>query len=80
MGLDARLVSFVFACLPVLCIFRFVFYYRKKQVMIILLRAEENRGGETTNGDTNQVDEVRNRRNPLKINTFQFGSIATRWG
>ena len=37
------------------------------------------------NGDTNQVDEERNRRasivlptNPLKINTSRFNSIATR--
>ena len=29
LGLDARLVSCAFACLPVLCLFRFVFYYRK---------------------------------------------------
>ena len=29
MGLDARFVSFVFACLPVLCRFRFVSYYVK---------------------------------------------------
>ena len=27
---DARLVSCAFACLPVLCLFRFVSYYRKK--------------------------------------------------
>ena len=31
MGLDARLVPFVFACLPVLFLFCFVFYYRKQK-------------------------------------------------
>ena len=29
LGLDAQLVSCAFSCLPVLCLFRFVFYYRK---------------------------------------------------
>ena len=63
MGLDVRLVSFVFACLPVLCLFRFAFYYKGNQVMITFLRAEENMGGEKkTNGDANQVDEVHNRK------------------
>ena len=87
MGLDARLVSFAFACLPALCLFRFVFYSSKNQVVIIFLRAEENMGGEKkTNGDANQVDEEHNRRasiflpmNPLN-NTSRFGSIATCWG
>ena len=87
LGLDARLVSCAFACLPVLCLFRFVCYYRKDQVGIFL-RAEENMEGEKkTNGDANQVDEERDRRasiflpiNPLKINTSLFDSIATRWG
>ena len=37
MGLNARLVSFAFACLPILCLFRLVFYYRKNQVIIIFL-------------------------------------------
>ena len=45
MGLDARLFSFGFACLPVLSRFRFVFYYRRNQVMITFLRADENMGG-----------------------------------
>ena len=87
LGLNAWLVSFAFACLSVSCLFRFVSYYRKNQV-IIFLRDEENMGGEKkTNGDTNQVDEERNRRasiflpiNPFKINTSGFGCIATRWG
>ena len=88
MGLDVRLVSFAFGGLSVLRLFRLAFYYRKNQVMIIFLRAEENMGGEKkTNGDLNQVDEEDNRStsiflpiNPLKINTFRFGFIATRWG
>ena len=79
MGLDARLVYFLFACLSVV-------YYCYQ--VIIFLRAEEIMGGEKEiNGDPNQVDEERNRRasivlpiNPLKISTSQFGSIATRWG
>ena len=41
MGLDARLVSFAFVCLPVLFLFCFVFYYRKNQVITIFLQAEE---------------------------------------
>ena len=41
MGLDARLVYFYFGCLLVLCPFRFGSYYRKNQVMVIVLRAEE---------------------------------------
>ena len=49
MGLDAWLVSFDFACLSVLCLFRLVFYYRKDQVMIIFLGAEKNMGGEKKN-------------------------------
>ena len=54
MDLDVTLVSFAFACLPVLYLFCFVFYYRNNQVMIIFLRAEENIGGEKkTNGDAN---------------------------
>ena len=56
--------------------------------MISFLQAEENMGGEKKfNGDANQVDEERNRRasillpiNSLKINTFRFDFIATRWG
>ena len=88
MGLDVRFVYFAFARLPVLCLFRFVFYYRKNQVMAIFLRAEENiRGEKKTNGDANQVDEEHNWRasillpnNPLKINTSRFDSISTRWG
>ena len=58
-----------------------------KNQVIIFLRAEENVGGEKkTDGDTNQVDEERNRRasiflpiNPVKINTSRFDYIATRW-
>ena len=88
MGLDARLFSFGFACLPVFSRFRFVFYYRRNQVMITFLRADENMGGEKKiNGDANQVDEERNRRasiflliNPLKINTSRFDYLATRRG
>ena len=88
MGVDARLVSFAFACLPVFCLFRFVFLLQENQVMIIFLRAEENLGREKkTNGDGNQVGEEQNRRasifwpiNPLKTNTSRSGSITMRWG
>ena len=91
MGLDARLVCFAFACLPVLCLFRFVFYYnnnRKNQVIIFLQVEEKMEREEKADGDANQVDEEHNNRrasiflpiNPLRINTSRFGSIATRWG
>ena len=78
LGLDARLVSFVFACLSVV----FCSYQE-----IIFLRAEENmRGKKKTNEDANQVDGEHNRRasiflpiTPLKINTSRFDTIATRW-
>ena len=43
MGLDARLVSFAFACLPVLCCFHFLL--QENQMMVIFLRPEENSGG-----------------------------------
>ena len=47
----------IFACLPLLCLFRFVSHYRKNQV-IISLQAEENvRGEKKTNADANEVDE-----------------------
>ena len=39
MGLDARLVSFGFPCLPILCLLHFVFYYRKKSQMMIFFFA-----------------------------------------
>ena len=49
MGLDARLVSFAFACLPVLrCSF---FLLPDNQVMAIFLRPEENMGGEKRTND-----------------------------
>ena len=49
MGLDARLVSFAFACLPVLCCSYFLL--QKNQVITIFLRPEEIMGGEKkTNG------------------------------
>ena len=81
-------MSCEFPCVLVLCLFCFVFHYRKNQVIIIFLRAEENVGGEKKiNGDANQVDEERNRRvsiflpiNPLKISTSRFDSIATHRG
>ena len=80
MGVDARLVSFIFACLPVV--------YCSCQVILFFLQAKENMEGEKkTNGQANKVDEERNRRasislpiNPLKINTSRFGSITTHWG
>ena len=46
MGLDARLVSSAFACLPVLCLFRFVFTAEKIRWFSLFLRAEENMVGE----------------------------------
>ena len=55
-------------------------------MITFFLRAEENMGGERkTNGNANQADQEHNRRasiflpiNPLKINTFQFDSLAAR--
>ena len=51
----------------------------QKNMVTIVQRAEENLGGEK------KTNEERNRRasiflpiNPLKINTFRFGAIATR--
>ena len=86
MGSDVWLVSFTFACLPVLCLFRFVFY--KKSRDITFLRAEKYMEEENkTNGDAIQVGNEHNRRasiflpiKPLKINTSWFDSTATRWG
>ena len=84
-GLGCRVVSCAFACLPVLCLFRFVLL--QKNQVIIFQPAEENMGEKKTDGDANQVDEERNRGastflfiNPLKINTSRFDCIASRWG
>ena len=81
LGSDAGLVSCAFACLPVLCLFRFVSYYKKKSG-IIFLRAEDTGGEKKINGNVNQVNEERNWRatiflpiNPVKmakINTSRF--------
>ena len=62
MGLDARLVSFAFACLSVVCLFRFVFLLQLNEVIIFLQTEEYVEGEKKTNGDANQVDEERNRR------------------
>ena len=90
MGLDARLFTFAFACLPVLCLFRLVFLLQQeKSSGDDFLQAEETMGGEkNTNGDANHVDEEHNRRasiflpiNPLKIDTSRFDYyVATRRG
>ena len=42
MGLDARLVYFDFACLPVLCLFLFALYYRKNQVVTIFCKLKKS--------------------------------------
>ena len=67
--------------MPVLCMFRFVSYYRKNQV-IIFQRAEENMGEEKKpNGDANQVDEERNWRSGIFLPISpSFDSTATHWG
>ena len=58
MGLDARLVSFAFACLPDLCLFRFFFLLQEKSGDDNFPQAEEDMGGnKKTSGDANQVDE-----------------------
>ena len=85
MSLNAWLVSFTFACLPVFC---FYFLLQENQVMVIFLRAEAKGGGEKkTNGDANHIDGEYNRRasiflpiNLLKTSTSWFDSLATRRG
>ena len=84
MDLNAWLVSFAFARLPVLCYFYFLL--QENQMMITFLRAEENREGEKKpNGDANHVNEEYNPRasmflptNLLKTSTPRFDYLATR--
>ena len=80
MGLDARLVSFDFACLPVLCLFRFIFLPQQNHVMIIFCELkkiwEERRKTMETHRRASSFLPI----NLLKINTFRFDSIETRWG
>ena len=77
----------VFFSVYLFCVCFVLFFTTGKPGDGHFLRAEQSMGGEKkTNGDANRVDEERNRSasiflpiNPLKINTFRFGSIATRW-
>ena len=86
----AWMPGFCLVLLPVclFCVYFVLFFYYRKNQVIIFQRAEKNMGGEKKiNRDANQVDEERNRRasiflpiNSLKINKFRFDYIATRWG
>ena len=87
MSVDARPVSFAFACLPVCVCFILFFTTGKPGDDHFFCKLKNVWEERKNNRDANQVDEGRSRRasillpiNPLKINTSRFDSIATRWG